>query len=152
MKNCKNISFKKQRGLSVVEICAGIVIAGFILFGIMRGINAGYSDSKMSQAEKDINNIYAAALKKKGYSTTFAGITCDNLVTDKWLDNGWTSCTAVNPYNGNYTAVPNSDPTRLNVTAVISDAAACRRLAETFNKLFTASCASTTLTVTFITS
>lgn len=139
-----------QRGATLIEIMAYLVIAGFILFGVMRTIGSGNADAKQAQAEKDINFIFASALKKKGFSTTFTGVTCDNLIADGWLQVGWTNCTAVNPYNGNYTAAPASNPTQLTVTAqVLNDPPACRRLAETFNKIQTASCSSTTLSVTF---
>lgn len=140
----------RQRGLTIIEAMAWLVLFALIMLGVFKTISSGYDGQKESMTQQDIIDISAAALKMKNISPTFAGISCANLVTDKYIVNQWTSCTAVNPFGGNYTAGPNSsNAVHLDVTATGLPQEVCRRLANTFSKTTVASCSGSVLSVTF---
>lgn len=148
MQNFKN----KQRGVTIIELLVGLFIMGVVLFAVMKKVNQGNAESRFTQSQDEISGLYSAASRFKGISPAYTGVSCDTLVTDKYYDVGWSSCSNVNPYGGTYTvAVNGSNPTHVDVTSVITgDAAACKRLANAYSKIQVASCSGTTLTVTFV--
>lgn len=150
-KNSVNKMNHKQRGLSIIEALAWLALFAIVILAVMKKINSGNAESRLSTSQDEISGLYSAASRFKGISPAYTGVSCDTLVTDKYYDVGWSSCSNVNPYGGSYTvAVNGSNPTHLDITSVITgDSAACKRLANSYSKVNTASCSGTTLTVTF---
>ncbi len=137
----------KQAGATAIETLGVIaVIAIIILYAGPKVIDL-FTGSRQGIIIDDIAMIFYGAESKRGSLPVYTGITCDIIRSEKHITRPWTSCTAANPYQGDYTFTGASgNPV---VTATGLPAEFCTRVADKLRPTsITSVCASGTLTVT----
>ena len=142
---------KKQKGLTLIESLIALVILGFVVTLVAPRILNALDRNKDTQVITDLGMLRQAAAAKKGIKSNYSGITCANLVNDEYINNNWTDCSGVNPYDGDYQVTANSsDGRNVDISATGLTTAACNRIAETqSDAAVAAACSGTTVTVTY---
>lgn len=148
----KDNSNKRQKGFSMIELLAVIVVgAMFVLIAAQlasRGIDAG--DQK--RLENDIDMLRIGASEWKGHRPSYSGVNCDYLLEFEYVKapswNG--TCNGANPKGGNYTVTAASPESNLTITAANLSTSLCTRTARQREETaLSASCSSGTLTIVY---
>ncbi|WP_049722402.1 prepilin-type N-terminal cleavage/methylation domain-containing protein [Gilvimarinus polysaccharolyticus] len=139
---------KRQAGLTAIELIVGIAVLALILLYAVPKVNGMFEAKQEETLISDIAMLVGGAKKMRGIRSSYAGVTCNGIASQKYASLPWTSCTGSNPQGGDYTLA--SSGATLTVTATGLETNFCARVENAIEPSATsAACAGGTLTVTF---
>ncbi len=127
-----NINNKNQRGRSMIEILAVLMIVGVITVGAVAGLNQVNEKYKVSKTHQDIQSINSSIVDlyswQRSYPEKAPMITlCAN---DVFPDGCEEDNSALNPFGGIYTVTMNKTAQTITITATMLTEDSCLDLTE----------------------
>jgi len=139
------------KGFTLIEFLIIVAIGGILLILAQPRITDIWNGFKETTVKNDVSMLRGAADKWKGPRSTYSGVSCNDLVSDGYIDNEWPNCNGVNPFNGNYATDANgSDARNLDISVNNLGTQSCNRLERDYEEsALNTNCSGGTLTVTF---
>ena len=138
----------RQAGVTAIELIVGIAVIALIALYAVPKVRGMFESKQEETLISDISMLVGGAKKMRGIRSTYAGVTCNGIVSQEYAPLPWTSCTGSNPQGGDYTLA--SSGSTLTVTATGLETNFCARVENAIEpSASSAACAGGTLTVTF---
>ena len=120
-----------KEGFSLVEMAIVVGIIA-ILIGVLVGASGMRDNAGIQSASQSVNTLRSAGGNYLAAGNlTYTGISIDKLKTDQYLPAGFTG-TASNPWGGDYTVLPNTDNTKVDIAMTKISATVSTRLTALF--------------------
>lgn len=147
MKHFLSPSFRKQRGVTMIELIIGLVIIGIITAVVMDKVNRGEAAKDATVMVEEISQIVGAAKAFRGRNPNYTGVSMTALTGAELLTASWGTGAGVNAVGGNYTVAPSG--VNMLITATGMTDGVCISVSRKLQgAVVSATCASGTLTVT----
>lgn len=130
--NSKNYGvqrFKKQKGLTFIELTISIAIGLTIIIAVVAGVRNILISSEVSGAVTDVNYIVQGAVGYRTNTSSYTGVSMAVLNASQYLPTIIGGGVGANPWGGNYTiAVNGSDASKMDITITNVPAGVSTRL------------------------
>ncbi len=137
----KEVSSRSKKGFTLVELMAVIGVMGLLMAVVLIGASSSRKTANISTTAQQVQLIYSACQSWLGNGrTNYTGITLTAL-----QNAGYLPSTLNNPYGGTYTVAPNTDTTKVDVSATkIPDQATHDEIASALSSITLANSYTTT--------
>jgi prepilin-type N-terminal cleavage/methylation domain-containing protein len=125
---------RKQRGITLVELIAGLAIISIIIVGALALVGQADTAARSTEMLKGVNGIRANVkglyTSQGGYGTTslIANMKAANALPENWISGTSASPTLTHSYGGNVTVTGTASGSAFEITLSAVPKAACIRL------------------------
>jgi type IV pilus assembly protein PilA len=107
----------RQGGFTLLEVGLALVVAMLVIAAAAMAFTTQREKAGVKSAVEGVNYLYQAAQDWASTRPNFTGVSCAVLVAQNLLPQALGTCTASNPWGGDYTvSVNGSNSARVNIT------------------------------------